>query len=120
MFTGSDPWQKRAGGVGRGPGAGLQSPDEGKGTDRRELAAALHRRAPGPIRRAHPADQLRRLPGPLRAPGRGAERRRRPPDAQRHRRRRSEEHTYEIPSLMRISYAVVCLKKKNEKKTTKL
>src|SRR3546814_10240608 len=26
--------------------------------------------------------------------------------------RRSEEHTSELPSLMRISYAVVCLKKK--------
>src|SRR3546814_8396081 len=26
--------------------------------------------------------------------------------------RRSEEHTYELPSLMRISYAVFCLKKK--------
>src|SRR3546814_10776275 len=25
---------------------------------------------------------------------------------------RSEEHTYELPSLMRISYAVFCLKKK--------
>src|SRR3546814_9446187 len=28
------------------------------------------------------------------------------------RRRRSEEHTSELPSLMRISYAVFCLKKK--------
>src|SRR3546814_6006078 len=27
--------------------------------------------------------------------------------------RRSEEHTSELQSLMRISYAVVCLKKKN-------
>src|SRR3546814_6154381 len=26
---------------------------------------------------------------------------------------RSEEHTYELKSLMRISYAVLCLKKKN-------
>src|SRR3546814_4026622 len=35
---------------------------------------------------------------------------------QRHRaqpRRRSEEHTSELQSLMRISYAVFCLKKKN-------
>src|SRR3546814_2186656 len=29
---------------------------------------------------------------------------------------RSEEHTSELQSLMRISYAVFCLKKKNEKK----
>src|SRR3546814_10560206 len=33
---------------------------------------------------------------------------------------RSEEHTSELQSLMRISYAVFCLKKKNNtKKTTK-
>src|SRR3546814_9676606 len=30
--------------------------------------------------------------------------------------RRSEEHTSELQSLMRISYAVFCLKKKNTKK----
>src|SRR3546814_9909840 len=29
-------------------------------------------------------------------------------------RRRSEEHTSELPSLMRISYAVFCLKKKKQ------
>src|SRR3546814_9279804 len=33
--------------------------------------------------------------------------------------RRSEEHTSELQSLMRISYAVFCLKKKNKKNTTK-
>src|SRR3546814_1800805 len=32
-----------------------------------------------------------------------------------HPRRRSEEHTSELQSLMRISYAVFCLKKKNIK-----
>src|SRR3546814_7034235 len=30
--------------------------------------------------------------------------------------KRSEEHTSELQSLMRISYAVFCLKKKNKKK----
>src|SRR3546814_1299423 len=30
---------------------------------------------------------------------------------------RSEEHTSELQSLMRISYAVFCLKKKNNQKT---
>src|SRR3546814_7577216 len=35
--------------------------------------------------------------------------------AQRH---RSEEHTSELQSLMRISYAVFCLKKKHKHKTT--
>src|SRR3546814_3594464 len=34
------------------------------------------------------------------------------------RRDRSEEHTSELQSLMRISYAVFCLKKKKNKKTT--
>src|SRR3546814_6554573 len=33
------------------------------------------------------------------------------------RRRRSEEHTSELQSLMRISYAVFCLKKKTHKPT---
>src|SRR3546814_1032265 len=32
--------------------------------------------------------------------------------------RRSEEHTSELQSLMRISYAVFCLKKKNNTKHT--
>src|SRR3546814_8943054 len=32
---------------------------------------------------------------------------------------RSEEHTSELQSLMRISYAVFCLKKKQQKKTIK-
>src|SRR3546814_9114192 len=32
--------------------------------------------------------------------------------------RRSEEHTSELQSLMRISYAVFCLKKKNTKNTS--
>src|SRR3546814_1300603 len=31
--------------------------------------------------------------------------------------RRSEEHTSELQSLMRISYAVFCLKKKKQKQT---
>src|SRR3546814_1869942 len=41
--------------------------------------------------------------------------------AQRHPlQQRSEEHTSELQSLMRISYAVFCLKKKNIKDITKL
>src|SRR3546814_8378695 len=32
--------------------------------------------------------------------------------------KRSEEHTSELQSLMRISYAVFCLTKKNQKNTT--
>src|SRR3546814_9265889 len=34
-------------------------------------------------------------------------------------RRRSEEHTSELQSLMRISYAVFCLKKKTKKRNKK-
>src|SRR3546814_1286142 len=33
---------------------------------------------------------------------------------------RSEEHTSELQSLMRISYAVFCLKKKNKTKNTNI
>src|SRR3546814_9041865 len=33
---------------------------------------------------------------------------------------RSEEHTSELQSLMRISYAVFCLKKKNKKKNNNI
>src|SRR3546814_3646806 len=39
-----------------------------------------------------------------------------PEGRSRGRRRRSEEHTSELQSLMRISYAVFCLKKKKQKK----
>src|SRR3546814_10515234 len=50
----------------------------------------------GPSRHVHPA------PEPIRACSRTV-----PPG-------RSEEHTSELQSLMRISYAVFCLKKKNK------
>src|SRR3546814_10746463 len=45
----------------------------------------------------------------------------RPPDAIDHvlRRHRSEEHTSELQSLMRISYAVFCLKKKKKQRNIK-
>src|SRR3546814_1095506 len=36
-----------------------------------------------------------------------------------HRKARSEEHTSELQSLMRISYAVFCLKKKKKRLTTR-
>src|SRR3546814_7074602 len=42
-------------------------------------------------------------------------RRRAPRDSQVHLRPRSEEHTSELQSLMRISYAVFCLTKKKQK-----
>src|SRR3546814_4611948 len=70
--------------AGLGAGAGLQHP--------RALAAVLHRERSG-------ADLS----------GMGAVYSRRRFDATTC---RSEEHTYALPSLMRISYAVFCLKKK--------
>src|SRR3546814_1139869 len=59
-------------------------------------------------RRADRRAQCRHCParGPARAGPRG-----------RQHRRRSEEHTSELQSLMRISYAVFCLKKKTTKQT---
>src|SRR3546814_9970942 len=41
-----------------------------------------------------------------------------PSSRRKHPSRRSEEHTSELQSLMRNSYAVFCLKKKNNKLTT--
>src|SRR3546814_4509602 len=80
------------------------------GRDRRRRLAhepaqdLLH---PARRRRArHGADRRARAPGALSAgPSGGA--RRQPGGG------RSEEHTSELQSLMRISYAVFCLKKKN-------
>src|SRR3546814_3068881 len=43
----------------------------------------------------------------------------RPLPLERLERRRSEEHTSELQSLMRISYAVLCLKKKKNANTSK-
>src|SRR3546814_7798802 len=64
------------------------------------------------------ADGARRAGGGPDAPPQGADRI--APDAGPRarpvadRRQRSEEHTSELQSLMRISYAVFCLKKKNK------
>src|SRR3546814_3851411 len=61
------------------------------------------------------ADRYPRAAGPVRSGGfdrLGSDSRR---TAQRRRAPRSEEHTSELQSLMRISYAVFCLKKKNIK-----
>src|SRR3546814_6875285 len=55
-------------------------------------------------------------------PRRHSRRRRQPRGGHGNRRRsriRSEEHTSELQSLMRISYAVFCLKNKKQNKTTK-
>src|SRR3546814_2423919 len=67
------------------------------------------------LRRAGDAtDARRRTADRRRLPDRRAQDPARRPD-----RTRSEEHTSELQSLMRISYAVFCLKKKNNKKVYK-
>src|SRR3546814_4936188 len=77
-----------------------------KRRDRRCPARGVSARKAGPGRRA----DLRPAP-PCGGPARecGAAR------MAGHGRRRSEEHTSELQSLMRISYAVFCLKKKKTK-----
>src|SRR3546814_1834088 len=82
-------------------------------------AALVARR--GAARRYHGGDRTdsrrTRTADPLRQPrprrGRSAR------DTDRRDRRRSEEHTSELQSLMRISYAVFCLKKKTRRTTNK-
>src|SRR3546814_4061261 len=61
------------------------------------------------VRGAVPARHLDRAAADRQAPDR---------DRTRSGRRRSEEHTSELQSLMRISYAVFCLKKKKTINTT--
>src|SRR3546814_8885870 len=62
-------------------------------------------------------DRVQRMPGPRAiAPGRHSGRV--PLPAPEPNATRSEEHTSELQSLMRISYAVFCLKKKKTKKNT--
>src|SRR3546814_1880226 len=70
----------------------------GTGADRQNLAALDHYQPRRNQRAAAPVEQVRGLEH------RGGRRRRR--------RGSSEEHTSELQSLMRISYAVFCLKKK--------
>src|SRR3546814_5503172 len=77
----------------------------GDGAANHRLAGLAHHVAQGAGEVVHlVAAQLHHPAGQHQGPGRGVD--------------RSEEHTSELQSLMRISYAVFCLKKKN-KHTTK-
>src|SRR3546814_9314910 len=69
--------------------------------------------------RAGPGARRHRLDGRLqdRRPAAGLARPDRDPVRRRLRKGRSEEHTSELQSLMRISYAVFCLKKKTKDST---
>src|SRR3546814_8201133 len=80
----------------------------------RSLGQQSHRRTQSSL----PRDHLQ-LPQALRCRSGGAEA---APSANLRgaTRRRSEEHTSELQSLMRISYAVFCLKKKKQKTLTRV
>src|SRR3546814_8595941 len=85
--------------------------------------AAMERGDRGLRRRTDRARPRRRLCGRVRRPSRAghADRAwRGDHDGAHHHRDRSEEHTSELQSLMRISYAVFCLKKKKHKIPTTL
>src|SRR3546814_7187711 len=75
----------------RFPGSGTLRSSNGAGPRASSAPSRVHRPLPEP-RHADHHPRPRHPPGP--------------------RRRRSEEHTSELQSLMRISYAVFCLKKK--------
>src|SRR3546814_1785579 len=85
----------------------FRSRDGDDGRRGRRDARPFARRARGRIAAGH----ILRRQGPAHV--RGAARR------QPRRNARSEEHTSELQSLMRISYAVFCLKKKKRRKITK-
>src|SRR3546814_6360399 len=108
--------------------AGVQGGDDGRGVGKLGLANALHPVAAAARHLAVDAAQTVGKPG---VPGDEGGRRTGAQSAEGklylsgqspahlHRAvRRSEEHTSELQSLMRISYAVFCLKKKKQNKYT--
>src|SRR3546814_7689742 len=88
------------------PWAAPTRPDAGDVTGRDTGSSNRQGTPPDPRKLPHEERQHHPLPAaaPRRSPG--------PAEG------RSEEHTSELQSLMRISYAVFCLKKKRKKKTT--
>src|SRR3546814_8281117 len=104
----------------------LRPPPRSTRTDTLLPYTTLFRSRPRPLRgafldrpapsRAHDNDGLRL---PARPPPRssGTEKRVPGPPPQPSHPARSEEHTSELQSLMRISYAVFCLKKKKQKQS---
>src|SRR3546814_9918266 len=92
-----------------------------RGPDAADPAVPRPRRLPDAVTAAHPG--LDGRPAPRRrgaAPAVAGGQQRRPVRAGRAPRPgRSEEHTSELQSLMRISYAVFCLKKKKNETQTK-
>src|SRR3546814_7169460 len=93
------------------PPADAPSPRTGRNKDRRASASAPACR--GSWQRSPVARNRARQGSPPRSPSAHRYRRGRHDKAA----GRSEEHTSELQSLMRTSYAVFCLKKKKKKKT---
>src|SRR3546814_9902455 len=90
----------------------IRRPPRSTRTDTLFPYTTLFRSHPFPAARIRPVDRRRAFPAdPLWADEPGP----RAGDARDEPRARSEEHTSELQSLMRISYAVFCLKKKNNK-----
>src|SRR3546814_3012083 len=97
----------------------IRRPPRSTRTDTLFPYTTLFRSGRGLCRRRRDEHALCRRRGCRRlARGRRTARRPRPLDACRRRRQsRSEEHTSELPSLMRISYAVFCLTQKTQHTT---
>src|SRR3546814_9157738 len=89
-------------------------------SDGDDLSCRLQRLGPRATGDAVAADHRQRHPPAHRIPRAADDRRSRHEGAVRRRAGRSEEHTSELQSLMRISYAVFCLqKKKHTPKTSR-
>src|SRR3546814_9700198 len=93
-------------------GRTLESAERSPVPARRAVTAQRQRRCPEWITRRWARAPARAWP-PRRQPNRPAKIVTPPTADQAIRQVRSEEHTSELQSLMRISYAVFCLKKKN-------
>src|SRR3546814_1045652 len=105
-----------------------EPPEDGAGAKERVRSADGGSQDPQPRPdQPRPLRRRRRIPpqhvapalAPLLRSGRGVGVRARSSQEICHHLPRSEEHTSELQSLMRISYAVFCLKKKNKKKQDK-
>src|SRR3546814_3287117 len=98
----------------------FRSSADGGAIARRRCPSTILRMVPLPSLRDR-EDRQRPLPTPRRTPSQGNSIPHQPPRGEPTRQQReifgrigrSEEHTSELQSLMRISYAVFCLKKKN-------
>src|SRR3546814_10566285 len=99
----------------------IRPPPRSTRTDTLFPYTTLFRSGPASAGGVRPRGLVRRKPCPARRRLRRPRRRGGDPAGSQRRRQdehRSEEHTSELQSLMRISYAVFCLKKKKHKYTT--